>query len=99
MELLRGRDGLTGRDGVQGPPGPQGKDEPPGPSKPISGGAVYTRWGKSTCPQVEDIEMLYSGITGGTYYITRKEVEPLHPQLRTHYINNIISRWSKRSCL
>ncbi len=68
MELLRGRDGLTGRDGVQGPPGPPGKDGSPGPPGSKSGGAIYTRWGKSTCPQVEDTEMLYSGITGGSYF-------------------------------
>ena len=68
MELLRGRDGLTGRDGVQGPPGPSGKDGSPGPPGPKSGGGIYTRWGKSTCPQVEDTEIVYSGITGGTLF-------------------------------
>ncbi len=68
VELLRGRDGLPGRDGVQGSPGPQGKDGSPGPPGPRSGGATYTRWGKSTCPQLEGTEILYSGITGGTYY-------------------------------
>ncbi len=65
VELLRGRDGLPGRDGVQGPPGPPGKDGSPGHK---SGGGIYTRWGKSTCPQLEGTEMLYSGITGGTFY-------------------------------
>ena len=74
VELLRGRDGLPGRDGVQGPPGPPGKDGtsgqqgtpveqgPPGPS---SGGAVL---GKSSCPEVNDTELVYSGFTGGTDY-------------------------------
>ena len=38
---------------------------PPGPS---SGGVIYTRWGKSSCPQVEGTELVYSGITGGSYY-------------------------------
>ena len=72
VELLRGRDGLPGRDGVQGPPGPPGKDGstgqqgPPGP--PSSGGAIYTRWGKSSCPEVEGTGLVYSGITGGTFY-------------------------------
>ncbi len=65
MELLRGRDGLPGRDGLQGPPGKDGSRGPPG-SK--SGGATYTRWGKSTCPQVEGTELVYSGIAGGTFY-------------------------------
>ena len=70
VELLRGRDGLPGRDRVQGPPGPPGKggstgeQGPPGP--PGSSGAIYTRWGKSSCPQ--GTELVYSGITGGTWY-------------------------------
>ena len=54
MELLRGRDGLPGVQGPVGPPGPR------------SGGAIYTRWGKSSCPQVEGTQIVYSGITGGT---------------------------------
>ena len=75
VELLRGRDGLPGRDGVQGPPGPPGKDGstgrqgPPGP--PSSGGAIYTRWGKRSCPEVAGTELVYSGITGGTFYHQR----------------------------
>ncbi len=67
VELLRGRDGLPGRDGVQGSPGLQGKDGSPGPPGPKSGGATYTRWGKSTCPQVEGTELVYSGIAAGTF--------------------------------
>ena len=72
VELLRGRDGLPGRDGVQGPPGPPGKDGstgqqgPPGPLN--NGGVIYTRWGKSSYPQVKGTELVYSGITGGTFY-------------------------------
>ena len=69
VELLRGRDGLPGRDGVQGPPGPPGINGSRGEQGPSSGGgAIYTRWGKSSCPQVEDTELVYSGITGGTWY-------------------------------
>ena len=72
VELLRGRDGLPGRDGVQGPPGPPGKDGSRGeqgpPGTPSSGGSIYTRWGKSSCPEVEGTELVYSGITGGTFY-------------------------------
>ena len=78
VELLRGRDGrdglpgrdgipgiggLPGKDGEQGPAGPPGSAGTPGPR---SGGALYTRWGKSSCPQVEGTELVYSGITGGT---------------------------------
>ena len=32
------------------------------------GGTLYTRWGKSTCPQVGGTELVYSGIAGGTYF-------------------------------
>ena len=68
IELLRGRDGLPGRDGVRGlpgPPGPQGKE---GSAGPKSGGATYTRWGKSTCPVISGTEEVYSGITAGSHF-------------------------------
>ena len=65
VELLRGRDGLPGVQGPAGPPGPQG---PPGPTK---GGAVYTRWGKSSCPSKVYTEMVYSGVTAGAKYNSR----------------------------
>ncbi len=99
VELLRGRDGLPGRDGVQGPPGPQGKDGSPGPK---SGGATYTRWGKSTCPQLECTKILSTqGSLEGhsTPMKGRWSQLPLHAQgpRVQHYIN--ISRWSKRSCI
>ena len=29
---------------------------------------MYVRWGKSSCPQIEGTEMMYSGTAGGTYY-------------------------------
>ena len=65
VEMLRGRDGLPGRDGSQGPAGPPGPVGPPGPR---SGGGIYTRWGKSSCPQVTGTELVYSGITGGSQH-------------------------------
>ena len=71
VELLRGRDGCPGRDGLPGKDGEQGPAGPPGsagPPGPRSGGALYTRWGKSSCPQVGGTELVYSGITGGTFY-------------------------------
>lgn len=76
VELLRGRDG---RDGLMGPagkdgtpglkgnPGPEGKMGPRGPPGPTSGGVVYIRWGKSSCPDIPGTELLYSGIAGGTH--------------------------------
>ena len=66
-----GADGANGTAGPVGPPGPQGDDGPPGPQGPPgsgSGGAIYTRWGKSSCPEINDTALLYSGITAGTFY-------------------------------
>ena len=56
VEMLRGRDGLPGRNGPQGPAGPPGPIGPPGPRR---GGAIYTRWGKSSCPHVAGTELVY----------------------------------------
>ncbi|KAL3848617.1 hypothetical protein ACJMK2_019465 [Sinanodonta woodiana] len=33
-----------------------------------TGGAVYTRWGRTTCPDDTNTELVYSGIAGGSYY-------------------------------
>ena len=74
IELLRGRDGcpgrngLPGRDGVRGLPGPTGPQGKEGPAGPKSGGATYTRWGKSTCPEISGTEEVYFGITAGSHY-------------------------------
>ena len=58
----RGPVGLQGARGEQGPPGIQG---PPGPS---SGGAVYTRWGRTVCPDTSGTELVYKGLAAGTSY-------------------------------
>ena len=66
--------GYRGYRGLEGPPGPQGANGtagPQGPPGPLSGGAVYTRWGKSSCPSTAGTEMVYSGITGGIKYSSR----------------------------
>ena len=60
-----GSPGAPGRDGQQGPNGPPGPVGPPGPR---SGGVVYTRWGKSSCPSTPGTELVYAGRTGGTQY-------------------------------
>ena len=54
-----------GGSGMQGLPGPQG---------PLSsGGGLYTRWGRTTCPSADGTELLYSGRAGssssGTNYV------------------------------
>ena len=72
LQVLRGRDGrdgLTGRDGVKGERGEMGEKGETGPvgqAGPKSGGVVYTRWGRKSCPT--GAELLYEGITGGSYY-------------------------------
>ena len=71
IEVLRGRDGRDGRDGVPGPRGPQGQrggQGVAGPPGPRNGGVVYTRWGKSTCPNVSGTTLVYTGRAGGTWY-------------------------------
>ncbi len=78
IEVLRGRDGrdglsvvgLPGRDGKEGEKGETGEpgiQGPPGPPGPTSGGVVYTRWGRTTCPNT-GAELLYEGITAGSEY-------------------------------
>ncbi len=79
IEVLRGRDGRDGRDGKDGNDGEKGKDGetgetgepgiqgPPGPPGPTSGGVVYTRWGRTTCPDT-GAELLYEGITAGSAF-------------------------------
>ena len=53
---MRGDPGLLG---AQGDPGLQG---------PLAGGAVYTRWGRTTCPTDQGTTLLYSGRAGGSNY-------------------------------
>ena len=58
-----GPPGAQGQQGPRGPPGPQG---PTGPAGPASGGVTYTRWGKTTCPNVTGTELVYTGRAGGS---------------------------------
>ena len=57
--------GERGYQGAQGSTGPRGGTGPPGPR---SGGVIYTRWGKSSCPDVSGTELVYAGRAGGTYF-------------------------------
>ncbi|XP_019850451.1 PREDICTED: short-chain collagen C4-like isoform X1 [Amphimedon queenslandica] len=74
VEVLHGRDGrdgVPGRDGVKGErgdkgeKGEKGETGPVGQAGPKSGGVVYTRWGRKSCPT--GAELLYEGITGGNH--------------------------------
>ena len=48
-----------GEDGEAGPSGVQGIAGPAGPPGPPSGGAVYVRWGRKTCPS--ESTLVYEG--------------------------------------
>ena len=63
-----GRDGRDGKDGEKGEKGEPGLLGPPGPPGPSSGGVVYTRWGRTTCPNTPGTELVYAGRAGGTHY-------------------------------
>ena len=77
IDLLRGqpgRDGLTGRDGKSGEQGLKGekgmKGDPgiQGLPGPRTAGVTYTRWGRTTCPEVSGTELVYAGRAAGSYY-------------------------------
>ena len=74
-----GPPGVEGERGVAGPPGPvgekgmhgdaglQGAVGEPGLQGPPAGGAVYTHWGRTTCPTVQGTTLFYSGRAGGMH--------------------------------
>ena len=51
--------------GIPGTPGEKGQCGEKGDPGSL-GGAVYTRWGQTTCPTDQGTELLYSGRAGGT---------------------------------
>ena len=61
----RGPVGDKGDHGDSGLPGPQGER---GAQGPPTGGAVYVRWGRTSCPSDQGTELLYSGRAAGSYY-------------------------------
>ena len=61
-----GPPGERGLDGAQGLPGLPGRDGLSGSPGPSSGGVIYTRWGKSSCPNTAGTELVYGGRIGGT---------------------------------
>ena len=77
---LLGLQGLQGKQGIVGPRGPVGEKgmcgDPglhgpqgeQGPQGPVTGGVIYTRWGRTTCPTHQGTQLLYSGRAGGTRY-------------------------------
>ena len=51
--------------GERGPTGQKGDMGPPGPSV---GGAVYTRWGRTTCPSINGTQLVYAGRAAGSWF-------------------------------
>ena len=100
-----GRDGMSGTPGPQGPPGPangppgpvgaqgvQGIRGPRGSTGqrgPRSGGVVYTRWGKSSCPSIAGTELVYAGRAGGSHFshagAANNLCMPLDPEYTLQY--------------
>ena len=71
-----GGQGPPGPQGSTGPPGsssergltgPPGRTGPPGPTT-TTGGAVYIRWGRTTCPSTPGTELVYKGMAGGSFW-------------------------------
>ena len=63
--------GPRGPSGPKGPSGDMGPIGPSGPPGPRSGGATYVRYGKSTCPDIDGTEIVYSGRVGGNMHDTK----------------------------
>ncbi|XP_072024335.1 uncharacterized protein [Amphiura filiformis] len=63
-----GKVGPQGLRGLQGPQGSPGSRGTPGAdaTNPVISGAVYIRWGRSTCPSTADL--VYNGLAGGEHY-------------------------------
>ena len=61
----RGPVGDKGDRGDSGLPGPQGER---GAQGQPTGGAVYVRWGRTSCPSDQGTELLYSGRAAGSHY-------------------------------
>ena len=63
---MAGPRGPVGEKGARGDPGVSGDQGEPGVQGAPAGGAVYTRWGRITCPTGQGTQLLYAGRAGGT---------------------------------
>ena len=66
-----GRDGINGQKGDKGERGDPGVVGPQGARGPVSGGATYTRWGRTSCPNTAGTSLVYSGRAGNTYFTAK----------------------------
>ena len=62
----QGEVGEKGESGEKGDRGVQGLTGPQGPS--LLSGGLYTRWGRTSCPDMDGTETVYSGRIGGSDY-------------------------------
>ena len=73
LQGLQGKQGIVGprgpvgEKGMRGDPGLRGPQGEQGPQGPVTGGVIYTRWGRTTCPTDQGTQLLYSGRAGGTH--------------------------------
>ena len=65
---ISGPQGAMGEKGEQGSPGLPGPQGERGAQGPPTGGAVYTRWGRTSCPSGQGTELVYSGRAGGSWW-------------------------------
>ena len=63
-----GKDGRDGTNGEKGDKGERGEPGIVGPPGPVSGGATYTRWGRTSCPTTAGTSLVYSGRAGKSHY-------------------------------
>ena len=63
-----GKDGHDGTIGQKGDKGERGEPGIVGPPGPVSGGATYTRWGRTSCPNIAGTNLVYSGRAGKSYF-------------------------------
>ena len=63
-----GPPGVQGPTGLAGPPGPKGDQGLQGSAGLSTGGAIYIRWGRTTCPETPGTELVYEGLAGGSAY-------------------------------
>ena len=74
LQGLQGKQGTVGprgplgEKGMHGDPGLRGPQGEQGPQGPVTGGVIYTRWGRKTCPTDQGTQLLYSGRAGGTHW-------------------------------
>ena len=66
-----GPQGFPGKEGGQGPEGREGVPGLPGPPGSVSGGGVYVRWGRTTCPNITGTERVYRGRAAGSHFTNK----------------------------